>query len=215
MIDLIRNVYDETIRETLPKKYRVLAGVAVYDGPILDVTSTKSYYKEGLLDAITEHVDEGDEVELVGFGRGVSTVYALDAGAAKVTAHEAAIEMIRIGKHTIDVNRTGDGDVEVRHSIVGEGIDIYGDGERAEQIPPSELSSADVLILDCEGAERSILSDLGEWPETIICETHPEKGVPTEDTIAEIDSDYQIATREYEPNNDTPEGKAVVVATRA
>ncbi|ADB63902.1 hypothetical protein Htur_5014 (plasmid) [Haloterrigena turkmenica DSM 5511] len=214
MLDLVRGFYDNTLRDILPKKYRVFAGVAVYDGPILDITSTKSYYKEGLLTAITEHVNEGDEVELVGFGRGVSTVYALSAGAAKVTAHEAAAEMIEIGKHTVDVNRTGDGKLEVRHSIVGEGIDIYGDGKQAEPIPPSELSFADILVLDCEGAEKSILSGLGNQPETIICETHPEKGVPAEDTIAAIGEGYQITTRAYEPDNDTPEGKVVVIATR-
>lgn len=213
MFSLIRSFYDETIRDLLPRKYRVFAGVAVYDGPILDFTSTKPYYKEGLLNAIEEHVDDGDEVELVGFGRGVSTVYALSAGAAAVTAHEAAREMIEIGKHTVDVNRTGSGELDVRHSIVGEGIDIYGDGAHAEVIPPSELSTADILILDCEGAEQSILSGLGNWPTTIICETHPEKGVPTDETVAAIPDRYEISTRDYEPDNDTPDGKVVIVAT--
>lgn len=215
MIDLIRKFYDATIRDHLPRKYRVLGGVAVYDASILDITSTKSYYKEGLLDAITEYVDNDDHVELVGFGRGVTTVYALSAGAAEVTAYEGAQEMIQIGKHTVRVNRTGNGELTVKHSIVGDGIDIYGDGKQADQIPPSKLSNADVLILDCEGAEQSILASLGHWPETIICETHPEKGVPTDATVAQLPDSYRVEAREYEPANETPDGKVVVVATQA
>jgi hypothetical protein len=42
--------------------------------------------------------------------------------------------------------------------------------------PYQELSRADVLVLDCEGAKKSILSGLGTLPLTIVCELHLKKG---------------------------------------
>lgn len=46
-------------------------------------------------------------------------------------------------------------------------------------IPASDLDRCDVLEMDCEGAEADIIKDLTEFPDTIIVETHPEKGTPT------------------------------------
>ncbi|MDL0136571.1 hypothetical protein PNP85_13175, partial [Halobacterium salinarum] len=180
---ILQEVYNNTIRSHLPIKYRLLAGVAVPDAPLLDFTADKREYKKGLMSAIVDGLEEGNRVDLVGFGRGVSTVRAFDAGAEHVTAYEAAEEMISLACKTVDVNRPFDPQLSVEQAIVGDPIEVYGDDSNASVQKPENLSDADVLILDCEGSELSIIDDLGSYPRTIICETHPERGVPTDEVL--------------------------------
>lgn len=197
---LIQKVYNNTVRSHLPTKYRLLAGVAVPDAPLLDFTADKREYKQGLMSAIIEGIEDGDHVDLVGFGRGVSTVRAFDAGAEHVTAYEAAEEMISLARETVEVNRPFDSRLSVEQAVVGDPIEVYGDDSKATIQKPENLSDADVLILDCEGSELSIIENLGIYPSTIICETHPERGVPTDEVLEVIPDDYSITLRDYEPN---------------
>lgn len=210
---LVQQVYNRALRERLPRKPGIYAGVPARTCKLFDATDHFPDYKRGVVEAIQEHVSEGDHVELVGFGRGISTVHILRAGAEHVTAHEAAPEMIEIGRETLTLNAVPEDAVDVRHSLVGEAVDVYGDESGATVVSPSELSSADVLLLDCEGAEESILAALGESPPTVIVETHPERGVPPQATIDALDDDYEIERRQYHPERE-PE-KQVIVGTRS
>lgn len=197
---ILQKIYNNTIRSHLPTKHRLLAGVAVPDAPLLDFTADKRKYKQGLMSAIVEGVEEGDRVDLVGFGRGVSTVRTFDAGAEHVTAYEAAEEMISLARKTVDINRPFNSQLTVEQAIVGDPIEVYGDDSNANIQDPENLCVADVLILDCEGSERSIIENLGTYPDTIICETHPERGVSTDEVLNVIPSEYSINLRDYEPN---------------
>lgn len=205
----VQRGYNRVLREWLPRKFGVYAGVPARTCKLLDATDHFPDYKRGVLEAIGEHVSEGDHVELVGFGRGISTVHILRAGAAKVTAHEAAPEMIKIGRETLSVNTVSEDAVDIRHSVVGEAVNVYGDESGATVVQPSELSSADVLLLDCEGAEESILSSIGTLPATVIVETHPERGVPTRATVDALDEAYEIERLQYHPERE-PEKKVIV-----
>ena len=198
--ELLQKIYNNTIRSYLPTKYRLLAGVAVPDAPLLDFTADKKNYKKGLMSAIAEGVEQGDQVDLVGFGRGVSTVRTFDAGAEHVTAYEAAEEMITLAEKTVNVNRPFNSQLTIEQAIVGDPIEVYGDDSNASIQDPKNLCDADVLILDCEGSERSIIENLGNYPKTIICETHPERGVPTDRVLNVIPNEYSINLRDYEPN---------------
>lgn len=208
---IAQKAYNNVIRDRLPRKFAVYAGVPARGARLFDVTDQFPHYKPGLLSAIEENVEDGDHVELVGFGRGVSTVKILEAGAAHVTAHEASQEMIAIGNETLQVNGIQDDAVTVNHTLVGEAIDVYGGAETATVVSPSQLSDADVLVLDCEGAESSILDALGRRPETIIVETHPECGVPPEATRTQLVGDYDLDSRRYSPTREAE--KQVVTGT--
>jgi len=207
----IRRLYNATFRPHLPKKHRLLAGVAVRDAPLLDMTADKPGYKMGLIKAIQETVTQGDVVELVGFGRAVTTIHALDAGAASIVAYEGASEMIELGRETLRINRPCDSAsrVEISHALVGEPVSVYGTAENASIVSPSDISSSDILILDCEGSEKSILDGLGTFPNRIICETHPERGVPTEDILSILEREYDTTLRDYRPDDTL--GKKVIV----
>lgn len=212
-MSLIQEIYNTAIRPYIPRTIGVYAGVPAKSARLLDVTKNHPEYKQGLLQSIEAEVDDGDTVCLIGFGRGVSTVYALRAGADEVIAYEGAREMIEHGRETLAMQDLGT-NVQVHHAIVGEGIDIYGTSESAQTVAPSELPECDVLVMDCEGAELSILEGMTRAPPTTIVETHPPKGAADEDVRTLLDGlDYEeIVTKEYEP--DRPE-KSVMVATTA
>lgn len=209
---VVQVAYNETIRPRLPRKYGSYAGVPVRTEALLDTEDRHPDYKRGLIDAIHERVDEGDEVTLVGCGRGVSTVHCLRAGADRVVAYEAAREMIDLASDTVR-NEYAEGRVELRHALVGEAVEVYGALDGADVIPPEDLSTGDVLVTDCEGAERSILDGLTDWPSTAIVETHPERGVPTDVARSLLaDAGYEVTARRYEPDQSVP-SKRVLVGT--
>jgi len=208
----VQTVYDATIREYLPRKWGVYGTIPARSLRLFDQTDRFPTYKTGLKTAISANVADGDHVVLVGGGRGVSSTWAARQGAT-VTAHEAAAEMLPIARETVTMQGV-DQQVTVKHSLVGEGIDIYGSAADAVVVSPADLETGDVLMMDCEGAEVSILDGLDDLPETVIVETHPEKGSPTEETKALLEGhDYHIESLVYEPGS-TDKRVLVGVATQ-
>lgn len=205
---VVQTLYNSTIRDKLPTKNRSLAGVTLDDAPLFDLTVERSLYKIGLIMSIYDHVSDGDHVEIVGFGRGVSSTHILRAGAGTVTGYEGAANMITKGKKTVTQNYDGNPSLDVRHAVVGESIDVYGDQSNAQNIHPSELSDADILVLDCEGAEKSILENLGTKPETILCESHPSKGTPASTILNVLNNQYTTTVRKQQPRKDA---KSIVI----
>lgn len=206
----LQTAYNETIRPRLPRKYGVYAGVPVRNEGLLDAVDHHPNYKRGLVDAIRETVEDGDTVVLVGGGRGVSTVHCLRAGADEVIAFEAAAEMIETAAATVRAAEVP-GRAEFRHALVGEAVEVYGDLGGADVVAPDELPDGDVLVMDCEGAERSILEGAGDLPETVIVETHPERGVPTGPTETLLaDAGYDVTARQYEPDQAVADKRILV-----
>lgn len=207
MTDIVKKIYNRVVRPYLPRdSYRVCAGVAVQDHPPLDRTKRFPQYKEGLLSGIRDTVDKGDIVVLVASGRAVSTVHCLRAGASRVIGFEASSRMINTAKQTLEDNWTPDDcTVEMRHALVGEGINVYGDAEGADVVAPSELPEADVLVLDCEGAEKSILAGLDKLDSDFVIETHPERHVPPDEIRSELKRlGREWQERPYEPDFQKP-----------
>lgn len=198
------------IRPYLPRAWGTFAGVDVPGYRLGDVTRSHESYKLGLREALREHTP-GERVDLVGFGRGVTTVVMLRAGAEHVTGYEAADEMIRVGERTLRANDVPRDRVTIRHALVGEAVDVYGSADGAEAVPPAALrgSPSDVLVLDCEGAEQSIVPAVAGAYGTIICECHPEKGVALDDVRPAL-SEYDVDSLPYEPGR---EEKRILVAT--
>lgn len=207
----IQEVYNKTIRDMLPHKDRSLAGVKVRDTPLFDRTADNPTYKIGLILSIYDTISVDDHVEIVGFGRGVTTTHILQAGASHVTGYEGAANMITKGITTVERHFGDSPPLDVRHAIVGDPIDVYDDSSDAAIVPPADLSECDTLVLDCEGAEISILSELGQYPETVICESHPTKGAPAAEIADLLDDRYNVTTRSHKPKRDA---KSVVIGRR-
>ena len=208
---LLQEIYNRTVRPYLPKTWAVYSGVTVRNARLFDLEACDPDYKLGLIEAIREH-SESRNVELVGLGRGVSTVHAIQAGATHVTAYEASKSMIDEARTTLDVNWCDRSRLTIRHALVGEDVNVFGAVGEADQMFPSELNTADMLVLDVEGAELGILDSISTWPEIVIVETHPVLGAPTTEVLDRLEPVYaDVEAREHKPG--APPEKQVVVAS--
>lgn len=181
---MIRSAANALATAIAPRRIGVYNGVAVRDRAPLDHRDVHGSHKRALCNAVVGTVDEGDSVVVVGGGRGVAAVHAARR-AADVTVYEGAAEMVDTLEETARLNRV-ETRMDIRHGIVGEAIDLYGNGEDAEYVSPNVLCG-DVLVLDCEGAEQEILPT--ERFDRIVVETHPEFGAPTERIRDAIDGE--------------------------
>lgn len=147
-------------------------------------------YEAAIVASLREHVTEGDEVVVVGGGWGVSTtVAAMEAGqTGHVTTYEGAHSKVEDVQNTIQLNGVSDR-VSISHAIIGEEISLHGRANNAEMLPPEELPDCDVLVLDCEGAELTILDNLLMRPRIVIVETHTFLGAP-ESNVRELLAAY-------------------------
>ena len=175
----VRSVYDWTIRQRLPRKIASLNGVPARQARLLDSTDTIPEYEDPNVQALSEHIHEGDDILIIGGGWGVtSAVAARKAGnQGGVTTFEASREYAEYVRETVSLSRVSDR-VTVVEKAVGEGIFFYGESDTSVH-SPAKLPDCDIVEIDAEGAEVDIISKLSISPETIIVETHACYAAPT------------------------------------
>lgn len=169
----IQRAYNRLVRPHLPRKIASYNGVPVRQPRLFDATDHDPDYESALLAAVRRQVDRGDHVVIVGGGWGVSAVVAArEAGpGGAVDVIEASREQWGHVRETCRLAGVADR-VTVRHAVVGEAIDVWGPVADADHVPPESLPAADVLVLDCEGAERPILEEFDGVPARMVVETH-------------------------------------------
>lgn len=214
--NVIRKAYNAFFRKFLPKKISVHNGVPVNDhARLFDLSEEFPKYEEALISAIRQQVREGDRVVIIGGGMGVSTVAAAETTGRSgvVETYEGSTDQFEILKNTICLNKQWEEYINLSHQVVGDfseySSNTYGNIGGADIINPSALPEADVLVLDCEGAEVSILANMSISPRIIIVETHGFLGSSEEivkDTL--INNEYYIINRGLEL-----ESKGVFVLT--
>jgi len=185
----------ERVRDSLPAvEYGTCGGVRVpsaaasarkpLDRLFGHDTPEHSPFEGGLASVHREHTRPGDEVTVVGGGFGITTVAAAEAGAS-VTVYEASAERLAALRETLELNDVDTTQVTLHQSVIGE----LAEAEAAEKgldpdlptVAPAEVLPCDVLELDCEGAERSILRELIDGapsaglPRLVAVEVHPIK----------------------------------------
>lgn len=204
----VHRLYDRLLRSVLPRKIAVFNGVAVRQPRLLDRTDVRPDYEGALVDAIIDHVRDGDNVVVVGGGWGVTTVVAArqvgDGG--RVTVYEGAGEQVGHVEETLRLNKVADR-VRVEHAVVGHEVRLYGDRKGAGRIDPAELPECDVLVLDCEGAELDVLGALAGRPRVIMVETHPMYDAPAPAVWERLaDAGYEVVEERLEstPYGDLP-----------
>lgn len=174
---MIHALYNR-IRPHLPRREARYSDVPVRDAGLLDIRTEFPCHKDVLVDAVQATVRPGDNVTVIGGGRGiVAVVAAREVGVAgDVTVIEAAEEQCDRTRETVAYN--GLGNVSIRHAIVGSVVDVWGETAGADILTPDDLHD-DVWIVDIEGGERGLVSQLSpeNKPETCIIETHPDVGV--------------------------------------
>lgn len=195
--DLLRTVYDETIRRRLPRVLGVYNGVVTRRYYLLDLTKSTNEpaYKEALVDGVRGAVGPGDAVVEIGAGFGVCTTWAArEAGAeGRVLSFEANDEQTRVVREALELTGQVAGEgflerVDIRHALVGADLETYGSMAGAARVEPSALPECDVLTMDCEGAELDVLRGMSIEPRTVVVETHPTHGAPTDEVVEVLSS---------------------------
>jgi len=180
----IKYLYENSIRSFLPTTGKIYYnGIPVREVKVLDSVIPGAHpgpeipkYEEPLVDAIESHVEEGDTVVEIGGGNGVGTAYsAKTAGeTGGVHCYEGTKTNLESVRKTIALNGLQDR-VTLHHAVVGPDISLVGVRGSPDELHPSQLTDCDVLVLDCEGAEKAILSEMDVRPRKVIVETHGHK----------------------------------------
>lgn len=219
---LLSRPYNAVIRPYLPRKIGVKNGVAVRFERLLDFDDVTTDWKDGTVSAVRQTVDEGDTVVEIGGGFGVCTVWAARRAGTDgdVITYEASEERYDILQETVEINKVADR-VHLKHALVGENIDTFGDESRADEIPPQDLPECDTFITDCEGAELGILESIFDSsftePPKLVIETHGFAGASTDKITALLESegytieDVQIAS----PHNSGEENDVVIAISNS
>ena len=192
---VVGKIYYRTIRDYLPRKIGILNGYPARQRRLFDINDVLPDYEEELIRAIREVVKSGDKVVVFGGGFGISSVTAAkEAGKeGSVIVYEPNPERYKIVQETLDINNVH---ADLTQAFVGEPIDL-SPSSGAEFIEPSQLPECDVLVMDCEGSEVDIISQLDFHPSKMIVETHGCFQKPTEETINALESEgYTIETVE-------------------
>lgn len=193
---MIRNLYNALVRERLPRKRKVLNGVVTRKARLLDLTTVNNGYEGPLVRSIRERVRPTDTCLIVGGGWGVSTV-----AAARITddviVYEGSLDQITHVEETLELNGVRDR-VDLRRGLVTGDGEFYGD-TAADPVAPERLPDADVLVMDCEGAELEILREMTIEPRTVVVESHGHFGAPTDEVTDLLEErGYEIVRIEPE-----------------
>ncbi|QUO46921.1 FkbM family methyltransferase [Halorubrum ruber] len=206
--ELLRHIYNISIREWLPKKIGSYNGVAVRRPRLLDSTDVFPEYETTLVSHIRRHLPNNSTTTIVGGGLGVSSVVAVQSGSQSVNTYEASLDRLDIIQETAKLNKMSS-KITLHHAIVESGILIEGSSTGADRIKADALPESDVLILDCEGAEEEILANIDRNPDMIIVECHPMFDVNPREIVELLeDKGYTVIDREDEKVN---RGKITIV----
>jgi len=214
MSESIPHLHRHYIRDHLPRRKGVLNSVEVRHMRVFDeIVPWKSshpnpdVYEQGIISSISEYVQPGDNVVIVGGGWGVSTVKSAKKVGEKgsVQVFEASSQYTNYIRETLALNDVSTA-VEVHNSVVGRTISTLGKSDTDEIIDPADIPKCDVLELDCEGVEMDILEGIELRPRVIIVETHGHLGSPTEEVIRKLEHlSYNIISTELAEGGDLEE----------
>jgi len=153
----------------------------VFDKYVRDIGEDDPEYEGPLCSFIRDYVRTGDDVVVVGGGWGVSAVVA-----ARETGESGSVHIYEAGKRqykrvisTINLNCVADR-CNVHHATVGTAVGAFNSPKDATELTGADLPDADVLVVDCDGAEFEVMETLTTYPEQIIVEHH---AVGTPDNI--------------------------------
>jgi hypothetical protein len=125
------------------------------------------YLKERNIALIRDAVEPADVGVSIGGGYGVTAI-ALSEFVDNLHVYEGSTDLVKQIERNLAAN---DVTAHVKEAIVGEAVDIDGESS-AETVSPKDLPEADVIEMDCEGAELSILANITEPPPSSLSSRH-------------------------------------------
>lgn len=206
----VQRVYNGVLRERLPRKLGNLNGVTVQQPRLFDASDVQPDYEKPAVDCLKAHARSDDRVVVVGGGWGVTSVWASRVADSVVT-YEASARQYEECRETLRLN-PHHGEIDLRHAVVGENVDPWGEMRGADVVDPCDLPECDLLELDCEGAELGIVRGLAIRPRVVSVEYHPHLGM-TEAEIREAlaEKGYRVTEKAVEARSEA-EGVYVLTA---
>lgn len=200
---VIPYLYNNIIRSSLPRQIVLYNGVPVRAARLGDSfvpwqETDIDNYEGAIIRRIQDHVQMGDTVVIVGGGWGISTVIAArEAGKhGEVITYEGAKQAVENIRDTLKLNNISE-NVLVRHAVVAEDISLRSPVDGGKTVPATDLPDCDSLVLDCEGAELTILEKMEIQPRVLVVETHGLYGAPKEDVQNKLESmGYKVVSEE-------------------
>lgn len=174
-------IYYRTFRRWTPKRLALVNNEYTVYGPRIFDPHTKDKindHEKELLTGVRMVVDEGDNVVIVGGGLGVSTLVAAECVGSNgnVQTFEASEEIAGYLSKTVSLNDFEE-QINVSNAAVGPIKNLWGRPGNLSSINPEDIPICDVLVLDCEGAEKEIIEKFDHKPGAIVVEYHADLGV--------------------------------------
>jgi hypothetical protein len=211
----LKRVYNRVVRPHLPRKLGLYNGYVARAPRLFDVVDHVPDYKAELLHAVETTVERGDDVVVVGGGKGIASVVAAEAAGAdgQVTTYEAGDDWVEVVEETLLLNVV---EGRVEHAIVGTAVAVRG-ATSAPVVATSDLPDCDVLVLDCDGAEVAVIdgfaADGAPRPREIVVETHAQLGTPARRVNEALaDLGYSVSSVYYKPHGIV--GNVIEIAAR-
>lgn len=147
--------------------------------PFYPPSASHVWEEEGVIKSHLSVTSRDDDIVIVGGGLGVTAVCASHKSeTGSVTVFEASDDQATVVRNTLALNDVPT-DWSVHEQAVGSQVfELYGDGSisATNHIGIASLPECDVLELDCEGSELSVIQGLSIRPRALIVEIHPHKG---------------------------------------
>lgn len=192
---LIKRSYDRLLRPHLPRKLGYFGGFVVRFPKLFDFTDVNHEMQNFERGVHKTQTRAGDTVVVVGVGSGVSTIAGAKAagGDGRVVGFEASSELAEANRESMELNDVDDIVEIIARPVTEITLNTWGEEVAGEGVSPTDLPEADVLELDCEGAELEILEQITFRPRILSIEAHPPFGVDVEDVEKWLsENDYKI-----------------------
>lgn len=217
-----RKAYVSFIKPFMPRKdFRLFNGVKVEENMLfeetLDLTQQNiENFEEKNIEAIQEYLKKDEDITIIGGGYGVTAKYAhqiTEDGNGIVKVIEASKSQI---EKMQDVKKWNDLDIELIHGLVGKEVNIYGEKGQPERIDINEIDS-EVIQMDIEGSECSVLEEMTDGPPKIIIESHGSEGCSSENVenkLKDLDYDTEILGPERDEQRFVEEDVQIIVGNK-
>lgn len=172
-------IIEPTLSDVLPWRTANYHGVAVKQQWFDSTPAVNPGAERPLIAGVEAHIRRGDDIAIIGGGYGVATAIS-----AWATGPGGSVTVYEGGEREAWKNRRLAAEanlrdrVTVEHAVVGDAVDVWSSTNGARLVDPADLDPGDVLVMDCEGAERPILDKMEQWPRAAVVEYHTTHGAP-------------------------------------
>lgn len=185
----------QSIRQRLRKKdefYKYADVLTPFQKSYIDIilrpfwkSLADNYSYESGIRRCVDKLNLAGAVCIVGGGNGIMATYIAKTNSdLTIDCFEGSLEYYKRCLLTKELNKYSlESNLTFHNKLVAENIGVYGQATSG-LLPARDLPDCETLVMDCEGAEFTIIKNMKIRPKHIIVETHGFLGFPTSNTVA-------------------------------